>query len=144
MKPQAFAPGDRVEIVRKGTVRHSGVVIDRRWGDDAGAYTTEVETLRVQVDELGPRSFSREVSERGVVSKWRPKAKDMKRIGRFEIRREETKTFVVAPGARQRVIEEGARQFGDDDAIEEDAVREMGGDDFVEYERATGKQIGNK
>lgn len=120
-------------------------MIDRRWSDDAWAYTTEVETLRVQVDDLGLRSFSRDVSARGALSEWRPKAKDMKKIGRFEIRHEETKTFVVAPGARQRVIEEGARQFGDDDdAIEEDAVREMGGDDFVEYEQATGKQIGNK
>jgi hypothetical protein len=79
-------PGHRIEIVRKGTVRHGGVVIDHVL-DEGDGYQSDVERLRVQVDDVGVRSFAREISERGVIGDWRPRAKDMRRIGRFSIRR---------------------------------------------------------
>jgi hypothetical protein len=89
-------PGTRVEIVRKGQVRHSGAVLAHRWDDDAGAWTSDVEILTIEVDDLGPRSFSREVSARGQADDWRAKAQDMRRIGGLSIRR------VAAPGERVR------------------------------------------
>lgn len=131
-------PGDRIEICRKCQVRHSGEVISRTWTDDGDAWSSELEILRLQVDGLGVRVFTREHSARGVIGDWKPKAKDMKRIGRVSIRRT-TRTRVEAFFDQDAKHEEL-----DVDAIEEDAVREMGGDDWLAYEAMTGKQIGNK
>lgn len=137
-KPKPLGPGDRIEIVRKGEVRHSGEVISRTWTDDGGAWSSELEILRLQVDGLGVRVFAREHSARGVIGDWKPKAKDMRRLGRVSIRRtQRTRVDVFFD-------QDANHEELDADAAEEDAAREMGGDDFVEYERATGKQIGAK
>ncbi len=86
-----LAPGARVEIVRKGTVRHSGVVIDHVLEDDDDSYSSDVERLRIQVDDVGVRAFARLIPGNGVAGDWRARAKDMQRIGRFSIRAAEAR-----------------------------------------------------
>ncbi len=59
--------------------------------DEGDGYQSDVERLCIQVDDLGVRSFTREISERGVISGWRPRAKDMQRIGCIAIRAAEAR-----------------------------------------------------
>jgi hypothetical protein len=123
---ERLTTGDRVviQIGKKTTLR--GVLHDDQTTDDGSDFGNEIQTLRVQINDLGLRAFSREVNDRGHRGVWQAKARSLKGRGPVHIHLEDSGHSI------------------EHDAAEEDAVREMGGDDFVDYEAATGKTIGAK